>query len=55
MKLQHKFGGFNILKEKPLISLGWFSGETSAYSRSLDHAHAYYGILYHIWQAKKAE
>jgi hypothetical protein len=26
MKLQHKFGGFNILKEKPLISLGWFSG-----------------------------
>jgi len=26
-------------KKIPLISLGWFSGETSAYSRSLDHDH----------------
>jgi hypothetical protein len=31
-------------RKKPLISLGWFSGETSAYSRSLDHDHLYYII-----------
>jgi len=55
LKLQHKFGGFNILKEKPLISLGWFSGETSAYSRLIDYAHAYYCILLLIWQAKRVE